>query len=74
MKEAHAIAHRGVGAATEVNELQTFVNDHRNEQLKSLFNAELSNVVAVDSAVTNRGSNKGEHVYGLAAYPGHSET
>jgi len=62
----------------QVKELQTFVNNHSNhriEQLHSLFNAKLSDVVAVDSAVTTRGGgDKGENLYGLAAYSGASET
>ena len=59
----------------KVKELQTFVDNHRKRQLHSLFNAELSHVVAVDSAVTTRGGgDKGENLYGVAAYSGDSET
>jgi hypothetical protein len=59
----------------KVKELQIFVNGHRKKQLKSLFNAELSSVVAVDTAVSSRrGGDKGENMYGLAAYSGDSET
>jgi hypothetical protein len=57
----------------KVTELQTFVDDHSNGQLQSLFNAKLSDVVAVDSAVRTRGGgDKGKNLYSVVAYSGHS--